>query len=92
MQPNRAQIELRASDLESLLPEEHRARMVWGYVERQDLSRLIEAIKARGSQAGRAAIDPHILFALWAVRHPQRGGQRARSRTTPIGGSAAVSR
>jgi transposase len=65
LQPNRAQIELRASDLESLLPEAHRARLVWGYVERQDLSRLIEAVKARGSQAGRAAIDPCILFALW---------------------------
>lgn len=65
LQPNRAQVELRASDLESLLPEDHRARLVWGYVVRQDLSRLIEAVKARGSQAGRAAIDPHILFALW---------------------------
>ena len=65
LQPNRAQIELRASDLESLLAPEHRARLVWGYVERQDLSRLIEAIKARGGNAGRAAIDPHILFALW---------------------------
>lgn len=65
LQANRAQIELRASDLESLLAEDHRARLVWGYVVRQDLSRLIEAVKARGSQAGRAAIDPHILFALW---------------------------
>lgn len=64
-QPNRSQIELRASDLESLLSEDHRARLVWGYVERQDLSRLSEAIKARGSNAGRAAIDPRILFALW---------------------------
>lgn len=64
-QPNRAQIELRASDLESLLAEDHRARLVWGYVERQDLSRLFEAVKARGSQAGRTAIDPRILFALW---------------------------
>lgn len=63
--PDRAQIELRASDLESLLAEDHRARLVWGYVERQDLSRLFEAVKARGSQAGRAAIDPRILFALW---------------------------
>ena len=63
--PNRLQIELRASDLESLLPEDHRARLVWGYVERQDLSKLIEAVKARGGSAGRAAIDPHILFALW---------------------------
>lgn len=65
LQPNRKQIELRASDLESLLGEDHRARLVWGYVERQDLSRLIQAIKARGSSAGRSAIDPRILFALW---------------------------
>jgi transposase len=65
LEPNRSQVELRASDLESLLPEDHRARLVWGYVVRQDLSKLIEAVKARGSKAGRAAIDPHILFALW---------------------------
>ncbi len=65
LQPNRLQVELRASDLESLLPEDHRARLVWGYVVRQDLSKLVEAVKARGANAGRAAIDPHILFALW---------------------------
>lgn len=65
LQPNRSQIELRASDLESLLAQDHRARLVWGYVMHQDLSRLIEAIKARGSTAGRAAIDPRILFSLW---------------------------
>lgn len=65
LQPNRAQIELRASDVESLLPEDHRARLVWGYVVHQDLSKLFEAVKARGSNAGRAAIDPRILFALW---------------------------
>jgi Transposase domain (DUF772) len=65
LRANRKQVELRACDLESLLPEEHRARLVWGYVAHQDLSKLLEAIKARGSNAGRAAIDPHILFALW---------------------------
>lgn len=65
LQPNRSQIELRASDLESLLAQDHRARLVWGYVVQQDLSKLTEAIKARGSNAGRAAIDPRILFALW---------------------------
>lgn len=65
LQPNRSQVELRASDLESLLAEDHRARLVWGYVVHQDLSKLIEAIKARDSNAGRAAIDPRILFALW---------------------------
>ena len=65
LQPNRLQVELRASNLESLLPEDHRARLVWGYVELQDLSRLVEAVKARGSNAGRAAIDLRVLFALW---------------------------
>lgn len=65
LEPNRAQVELRASDLESLLGEDHRARLVWGYVERQNLSALFDAVKARGSHAGRSAIDPRILFALW---------------------------
>jgi transposase len=64
-EPNRAQVELRASDLESLLGEDHRARLVWGYVERQDLGALFDAIKARGATPGRRAIDPRILFALW---------------------------
>ena len=40
LMPNRLQLELRPSDLESLLPEGHRARIVWGYVERQDLSAM----------------------------------------------------
>jgi transposase len=65
LQPNRTQIELRASDLESLLGEDHRARLVWGYVVRQNLSALLDEIKARGSNAGRARIDPRVLFALW---------------------------
>ena len=58
LDPNRLQVELRAADLESMLPEDHWARLVWGYVVRHDLSRLIEAIKARGSNAGCAAFDP----------------------------------
>ena len=65
LEPNRLQVEMRASDLESLLAPDHRARLVWGYVVRQDLSKLFDSVKARGSNAGRAAIDPRILFALW---------------------------
>ena len=45
-----------------MLSEVQRARLVWGCVVRQDLIKLIGAVKARGSNAGRAAIDPHILF------------------------------
>lgn len=65
LMPNRLQMELRPSDLESLLPEGHRARIVWGYVERQDLSAMYERIKAVEGGAGRTAIAPEILYALW---------------------------
>ena len=47
VQPNCLQVELRASDLESLMSEDHRARLVWGYVVRQDLSKLIQVVTAR---------------------------------------------
>lgn len=64
-EPERRQLELRALDLDSLLPADHRARMVWAYVERQDLSALHAGIKARGAAPGRRATDPRVLFALW---------------------------
>jgi transposase len=63
--PNRGQMELRASDLESLLPEGHRARLVWAYVERQDLTRFYAGIRAVEGSVGRSAIAPEILLALW---------------------------
>jgi transposase len=63
--PNRKQLELRAQDLESLLGEGHRARLVWGYVERQELSSLHAKIRARDGTVGRHAVDPRVLFALW---------------------------
>ncbi len=65
LMPNRKQMELRASDLDSLLPEGHRARIVWGYVERQNLAGLYAEIKAVEGGVGRTPIAPEILFALW---------------------------
>src|SRR5512144_2915442 len=65
LMPNRAQVELRASDLDSLLPEGHRVRMVWAYVEQADLSRMYAGIRAVEGGSGRTPIAPEILFALW---------------------------
>jgi transposase len=65
LRPNRAQLELRATDLEGLLPEDHRARAVWDFVEGLDLSMLYERIESVEGHAGRPAIDPGILLALW---------------------------
>lgn len=61
----RDQVELRPSCLEDLLPDEHRARSVWEAVEQLDLSGFYEGVGARVGSAGRPAIDPRILVALW---------------------------
>lgn len=63
--PNRAQMELRTVDLESLLPMDHPARAVWEFVESLDLSPLYAEIRAVEGGAGRPAIDPRIFMALW---------------------------
>jgi transposase len=65
LRPNRSQLELRASDLEALLPEEHRARAVWDFIEGLDLAALYARIESVEGHAGRPAIDPAILVALW---------------------------
>jgi len=62
---NRSQIELTPTDLESLLPPGHAARLVWRFVEGLDLSMFYAKIRAREGRAGRSATDPKILIALW---------------------------
>src|SRR5207247_560763 len=71
---NRAQLQLRPQDLESLLPADHRARALWMVVDRLDLSRFYAAIQARGSDPGRPAIDPKVLVALWLYAKSEGGG------------------
>lgn len=65
LMPNRKQVALRASDLESLLEADHTARLVWDFVERQDLSLLYAQIKAVEGRPGRDTIAPEILLSLW---------------------------
>ena len=52
-------------DLEALLPSDHRARIVWSFVESLDLSPLYDAIKSREGSAGRPPPDPAVVLALW---------------------------
>ena len=63
--PQRDQITLRPSDLESLLPADHRARLVWAFVEGLDLAPLYQRIRAVVGHPGRPPIDPAILVSLW---------------------------
>jgi transposase len=62
---NRQQGEMRSCAVDSLIPEEHPVRVVWGFVEGLDLTGLLAKIKAVEGGAGASATDPRILLALW---------------------------
>jgi transposase len=61
----RSQGEMRTESLDQLLPPEHPVRDLWRFVESLDLSRLLDTIRALPGHAGKPAIDPRILLALW---------------------------
>ncbi len=65
LMPQRNQIALRPIDLEGTVGPEHPVRNVWVFVEGLDLSALYAQIGSVEGRAGRAAIDPRILMALW---------------------------
>ena len=49
----RRQVELRPVALDDLVPEDHRVRMVWRFVEGLDLAAFYATIRARDGRAGR---------------------------------------
>lgn len=65
--PERQQVEMRFAALDQLVPADHRVRLVWAYVEAIDLRRLYAPIRAVEGGAGRDAVDPKILVALWLL-------------------------
>jgi len=73
-EPERRQVELRPVDLDSLLALDHPARVIWGYVERLDLSTLEGAIRAREHTPGQAPASPRLLLALWLYATSQGVG------------------
>lgn len=63
--PNRTQLRLIPLDLDRMVREDDPVRSVWTFVDRVDLSEFYERIEAVEGEAGRPAIDPKILLALW---------------------------
>jgi transposase len=62
---NREQMEMRIAALDGLVAEDHRVRIVWAMAQSYDLSAFYERIDAVEGEAGRPAIDPMIMVALW---------------------------
>ena len=63
--PERQQLIVQPRTLDDLVPEDHPVRAVWALVQRWDLTRFLQCIRARGDRPGRAATDPQLLIALW---------------------------
>jgi transposase len=63
--PDCAQLRWDMVDLDSQLPDDHRARLVWGFVEGLDRSEFYDRIKARDTVAGHPATDPRVVLAVW---------------------------
>ena len=65
LEADRAQLRWDMIDLESQLPSEHRARVVWGFVGSFDLSAIYSSIRSGEGSPGRPPPDPKIFLALW---------------------------
>ena len=95
--PDRRQTLLEPVNLDERLPADHRARVVWAFVQRLDLSQFEAPLVNRGSTPGRSATDPACWWRCgstrrsrtWAARGSWRGCAR---NTTPIAGCAGASR
>src|SRR6201987_3857511 len=63
--PDRAQLRWDVVDLDSQLPDDHRARLVWAFVEGLGLSEVYDRIQGRAAVAGRPGTDPRVVLAVW---------------------------
>jgi transposase/flagellar biosynthesis/type III secretory pathway chaperone len=63
--PERRQVAMLIQCPDDLVGANHPVRMVLAVLEKLDLDRFHEPIKARAGQAGRDATDPQLLVALW---------------------------
>jgi hypothetical protein len=80
-EPERDQIELRAVDIDSLLGEDHPARVIWSYVAGLDLRELEDRIKSTGRPARPSGHFATAFAGAVAVRHKRWCRQRARPGT-----------
>ena len=62
---DRFQVVLNYGCPDDLVGPDHKVRILWQVIERQDWSAFSEPIKAREGNAGRDATDPRILAAVW---------------------------
>jgi transposase len=78
IEADRSQLSWDRIDLDAWLPEDHLARAIWAFTGTLDLSPLCTPIRSVEGEAGRPAIDPRVLLALWLYATAKGIGARAR--------------
>jgi transposase len=68
---NRRQLLMRPINVEELVEGDHAVRAIWDLVGRLDLSRFYGEIEAVEGEAGRPALDPHLMISLWIYGYSQ---------------------
>jgi transposase len=71
---DRQQVVVQLAALDDMIPADHLVRLVWEMVAGMNLSPFYAEIEAVEGDAGRSAIDPAILIALWLYATLQRVG------------------
>jgi transposase len=64
-EPVRDEVMLRAFDLDSLIDEDHPARVIWAYAVQVDMSDFEAGVRSREGTPGMPQTSPHLLLALW---------------------------
>jgi transposase len=64
-EPVRDEVRLRAFDLDSLIDEDHPARVIWAYACKVDMSGFEARVRSREGSPGMPRTSPHLLLALW---------------------------
>lgn len=63
--PCRKQVQMEYGALDDKIPEDHKARKVWGFVEKMDLSPCFRKVNTFKGKSGQKTTSPKVIFALW---------------------------
>lgn len=77
-EPVRNQVEIVCRDLDSFLAEDHKARLIWAFLDRMDLSLFYRQVQAYLDGPGRPATSPKVLLMLWLYATTEQIGSARR--------------
>lgn len=68
---DRAQTTWAAVDVEELIAQDHRARLIWDLTGRLDLSQFTKGIQSLEGSAGRPSWDRQLLLSIWLYAYSE---------------------